>query len=125
MRRGLIALGLVAVALAVSALAVAASDDELLPNEQHFLDASGKTYDNGTKSGSALNMVAVGQNALADRGFNGDVFVYRKLGYIGRLGLLRFLTSAVLPVGRCRGRRRARPGQPGADREPRGAGRLA
>src|SRR6266498_3966722 len=60
MRRGLIALGSLAVALAVSALAVGASDDQLLPNEQHFLDSSGKTYDNGSKSGSALNMVAVG-----------------------------------------------------------------
>src|SRR6266511_504396 len=86
MRRALLTLGLLAVALAVSAFAVAASDDQLLPNEQHFLDSSGKTYDNGTKSGSALNMVAVGQNALGDRGFNGDVYVHKKIAYIGRWG---------------------------------------
>ncbi len=86
MRRALLTLGLLAVALAVSAFAVAGSDDQLLPNEQHFLDSSGKTYDNGTKSGSALNMVAVGQDALGDRGFNGDVYVHKKIAYIGRWG---------------------------------------
>jgi len=99
MRRGLIALGSLAVALAVSALAVGASDDQLLPNEQHFLDSSGKTYDNGSKSGSALNMVAVGQNTLADRGFNGDVFVYKKFAYVGRWGFFDSSHPQFCPSG--------------------------
>jgi len=99
MRRGLIALGLLAVALAVSALAVAASDDELLPNEQHFLDSSGKTYNNGTKSGSMLNMVAVGQDSLGDRGFNGDVYVYKKFAYVGRWGFFDSSHPQFCPLG--------------------------
>src|SRR6266511_5678017 len=99
MRRALLTLGLLAVALAVSAFAVAASDDQLLPNEQHFLDSSGTTYDNGTKSGSALNMVAVGQNSLGERGFNGDVFVYKKFAYIGRWGFFDSSHPQFCPSG--------------------------
>ena len=99
MRRILVALGLLAVALSVSALALAGSDDQLLPNEQHFLDSSGKTYDNGTKSGSALNMDAVGQNALGDRGFNGDVYVYKKFAYIGRWGFFDSSHPQFCPSG--------------------------
>jgi hypothetical protein len=45
-----------------------------------------QSFNNGTKSGSALNMVAVGQNDLGGRGFNGDVFVHNGLAYVGRWG---------------------------------------
>jgi LVIVD repeat len=74
-----------AVALAFGAVGLSAGsgDDELFPNEQNF---KSKTYEKGAKSGSALNMVAVGHNELSARGFNGDVFVHNDVAYIGRWG---------------------------------------
>src|SRR6266540_2896538 len=99
MRRVLIALSLAALVLAVTPLSTAAPNDELLPNEQHFLDASGKTYDGGTKSGSALNMIAVGQNDLDARGFNGDVFAYNGFAYIGRWGFFDSSHPQFCPSG--------------------------
>ena len=88
MRKLLLVLGLAAVALMVAAFALAASanNDNLLPNEQHFVDSQSSNTSNGTKGGSAWNMVAVGQNVLAGRGFNGDVFVHNGLAYVGRWG---------------------------------------
>src|SRR6266545_4313486 len=97
MRRTLIVLGF-ALALAVSAFAGAASNDELLPNEQHFLDSSGSNS-NGTKSGSSLNMISVGQNNLSKRGFNGDVFVYKKFAYVGRWGFFDSSHPQFCPSG--------------------------
>src|SRR6266542_1610322 len=99
MRRALIALSLAALVLAVTPLSVAAPNDELLPNEQHFLDSSGKTYGGGTKSGSALNMVAVGQHDLGARGFNGDVFAYKRFAYIGRWGFFDSSHPQFCPSG--------------------------
>src|SRR5437773_50067 len=99
MRRVLIALGLAAVVLAATAFPVTASNDELLPNEQHFLDSSGKTYPGGTKSGSASNMIAVGQNDLGARGFNGDVFAYKRFAYIGRWGFFDSSHPQFCPSG--------------------------
>src|SRR6266545_5265374 len=99
MRRVLIALSLAALVLAVAALPVAASNDKLLPNEQHFLNSSGTTYNGGTKSGSALNMIAVGHNDLGTRGFNGDVFVYKRFAYVGRWGFFDSSHPQFCPSG--------------------------
>lgn len=76
---------LASVAIAVVNLA-ASSDDELLPDEQQRLKALKTSFQGGTKSGSALNMVAVGQTSLNDRGFNGDVWFHRGFAYVGRWG---------------------------------------
>src|SRR6266508_6795090 len=99
MRRVLIALSLAALAFAVTPFSTAAPNDELLPNEQHFLDSSDKTYGGGTKSGSALNMTAVGQNDLGLRGFNGDVFAYKRFAYIGRWGFFDSSHPQFCPSG--------------------------
>jgi hypothetical protein len=97
-QRALIGFGLALAVLAAPVLAFAANDD-LLPNEQHFLDSSTKTYDGGVKSGSALNMVAVGQNDVGARGFNGDVFVYRRFAYVGRWGFFDSSHPQFCPAG--------------------------
>src|SRR6266566_7445412 len=99
MPRMLIVAGMAALALVGSTLPVAASTEDLLPTEQHFLDSSGKSYENGTKSGSALNMVAVGQNDLGGRGFNGDVFVYKRFAYVGRWGFFDSSHPGFCPAG--------------------------
>ena len=74
-------------AVALTAVTMAASpDDDLLPSEQQRLKEAQTTYNGGTKSGSALNMVAVGQASLEDRGFNADVFAHKGFAYVGRWG---------------------------------------
>ena len=80
MRRMLIALGLAAAALALAVGALAHEDDGdgILKDERHFREQSQKEYTGGNKAGSALNMVAVGQNNLDARGFNADVWVHEK-----------------------------------------------
>lgn len=80
---GLVALAAVAIA---SVNLAASSDDELLPDEQRRLQQSQSSFVGGTKSGSALNMVAVGQTSLNDRGFNGDVWFHNGYAYVGRWG---------------------------------------
>jgi hypothetical protein len=97
MRRFLLVLGVTAALLSVGTLAAAAPRGDLLPNEQHYLDDS--SDNNGTKSGSALNMVAVGQTSLGDRGFNGDVFVYKRFGYVGRWGFFDASHPQFCPAG--------------------------
>jgi hypothetical protein len=99
LRKFLLAVGAVTAALAITTLVVLSSTDELLPNEQHFLDNSTKTYNGGTKSGSALNMRAVGQHDLGARGFNGDVFVHKKFAYIGRWGFFDSSHPQFCPSG--------------------------
>jgi hypothetical protein len=88
LRTLMFAAGLAAVALSLGAFALAASDsnDSLLPNERHFKDSGASKTSNGVKGGSAWNMVAVGQNDLSGRGFNGDVYVHNGLAYVGRWG---------------------------------------
>lgn len=88
MRRLVLTAGAVLVALTLATLAVSATgrDDSLLPNEKHFLDKLSDKGSNGVKGGSASNMVAVGQNSIGERGFNGDVFVHNGLAYVGRWG---------------------------------------
>jgi hypothetical protein len=88
MRKLMLAFGLAAGALTLAAGALSAqSGDEQLPADQHRSSELQQSY-NGTKGGSALNMVAVGQNDLGGRGFNGDVFVHRHIAYVGRWGFL-------------------------------------
>jgi hypothetical protein len=92
-----------ALALALAAepiMALATDDVSLLPDEQHFLDSSSsKTFGGGVKSGSALNLAAVGQNDLGSRGFNGDVFVYKHFAYVGRWGFFDSSHPQFCPSG--------------------------
>lgn len=100
MKRLTFALGVLAAALMlVVPVSAATSDDELLPNEKHFLDSQANGYGNGTKGGSALNMVSVGQNNLGDRGFNGDVFVHDSMAYVGRWGFFDPQHPQYCPAG--------------------------
>jgi len=88
MRKLVLALGLVAAALTFAAVALTApsNDDELLKDEKHFLEQSNKNYDQGAKSGSALNMEVVAHNDLGGRGFNADVWAHEGYAYIGHWG---------------------------------------
>jgi len=90
-----------AAAFAAAAVGIAASsnDDSLLPQEQHFLDSASSNTSNGSKGGSAWNMVAVGQNDLGGRGFNGDVFVYKRTAYVGRWGFFDSSHPQFCPSG--------------------------
>jgi hypothetical protein len=99
MKRVTVVLGLLAAALTFAAVAFTApsNDDELLKDEKHFLEQSNKTYTGGNKAGSALNMVVVGHNDLAGRGFNGDVWQYKGYAYVGHWG---FADWAGREVGR-------------------------
>src|SRR6266511_2427793 len=98
MRRLLLILGVTAAILSMGTLAAASPSSDLLPNEQHYLDDN-STGNNGTKSGSALNMVQVGQTSLADRGFNGDVFVHEGFAYVGRWGFFDPQHPQFCPAG--------------------------
>src|SRR6266511_4052306 len=98
MRRLLLILGVTAALLSMGTLAAASPSSDLLPNEQHYLDDN-STGNNGTKSGSALNMVQVGQTSLADRGFNGDVFVHEGFAYVGRWGFFDPQHPQFCPAG--------------------------
>jgi hypothetical protein len=89
MRRGRVGVALAGVALAVSVATAPAqprNDGELLKDEQHFLEQSGKTYDGGTKAAQAVNMEVVGQTDLGGRGFNADVWVHEGYAYVGHWG---------------------------------------
>jgi len=94
MRKFLLSGGVVAVALtfAVGAL-TAPSTGDLLKDEQHFYDQSQKTYDGGSKAGSASNMEVVGHNNLGVRGFNGDVWQYKGYAYVGHWGFADWATG--------------------------------
>src|SRR5919201_455978 len=93
MRRLLILLVAVG-ALASAAVAItAASADDLLKDEQHFYEQSQKTYDGGSKAGSALNMEVVGHNNLGIRGFNADVWKYKNYAYVGHWGFADWATG--------------------------------
>ncbi len=77
------AVGLIFAAVALTA---PSNGDELLKDEKHFLERSNKTYEGGNKGGSAWNMVVVGQNDLAGRGFNADVWTHEGYAYVGHWG---------------------------------------
>ena len=80
--------GVALLALAVTG-AVAHDDDGDgdIKNHHHFREQSQKQYNGGNKTGSAWNMVAVGQSTSAARGFNGDVWVHEELRLRRPLGL--------------------------------------
>jgi hypothetical protein len=88
MRRVIKAVTLVAAGLALAAVAAAApsNDDELLKDEKHFLEQSGRTYEGGSKAGSASNMEVVAHNDLGGRGFNADVWAHEGYAYVGHWG---------------------------------------
>jgi hypothetical protein len=90
-------LALVSVALAALVVAVvgvsAASKDDLLKDEAHFYEQSQKTYEGGSKAGSALNMRVVGHENLNVRGFNGDVWKYKDFAYVGHWGFADWATG--------------------------------
>jgi hypothetical protein len=71
----------------------AASSDDLLKDEQHFYEQSQKTYEGGTKAGSALNMEVVGHNNLGIRGFNADVWKHENYAYVGHWGFADWATG--------------------------------
>ena len=84
----------VAFCLGVGVAAAAPSnDDELLKDEKHFLEQANKTYKGGQKGGSAVNMTVVGHNALANRGYNGDVWVHKGYAYVGHWGFQDWATG--------------------------------
>jgi hypothetical protein len=71
----------------------ASSHDDLLKDEKHFFDDSQKTYNGGSKAGSALNMEVVGHNNLNVRGFNADVWKYKNYAYVGHWGFADWATG--------------------------------
>ncbi len=87
MKRARVSLGLAAIVLAVGvASALGQPDNELLKDEQPFLEQSAKTYTGGQKATQARNMEVVGHTDLGGRGFNGDVWVHEEYAYIGHWG---------------------------------------
>jgi hypothetical protein len=82
------------VVLVVATAAVAgASKDDLLKHEQHFYEQSQKTYNGGSKAGSAWNIEVVGHNNLGVRGFNGDVWTHERYAYVGHWGFADWATG--------------------------------
>jgi hypothetical protein len=71
----------------------AASHDDLLKDEKHFYENSQKTFDGGSKAGSAWNMEVVGHNSLNVRGFNADVWKYKQYAYVGHWGFADWATG--------------------------------
>src|SRR6266540_4218487 len=71
----------------------AASHADLLKDEKHFYDQSQKTYNGGSKAGSAWNMELVGHNNLGVRGFNADVWKYKNYAYVGHWGFADWATG--------------------------------
>lgn len=85
--RAHIGLGIAVTLLTVgAATAVAAPNNDLLKDEQHFLEQASKTYTGGQKAAQALNMEVVGHSTLGGRGFNGDVWVHEGYAYVGHWG---------------------------------------
>ena len=96
MRRSLIALAVGILIIATSGITLAGPDknsEELFASELRILRSSQKTYDGGTKAGSAWNMAVVGHESIADRGFNGDVWVHAGYAYVGHWGFLDWATG--------------------------------
>ena len=95
MRKLVITGGVVAVVVltfTVGAL-TAPSKNDLLKDELHFYEQSQKTYNGGSKAGSAWNMELVGHNNLGIRGFNGDVWQYKGYAYVGHWGFADWATG--------------------------------
>jgi hypothetical protein len=75
------------------ALAAPSNDDQLLKDEKHRLQELSKTFEGGSKTGSALNMAVVGRNDLGGRGFNADVWVHAGHAYVGHWGFIDWATG--------------------------------
>jgi hypothetical protein len=93
-------MGKLAIAIAAAAALVStavalggASYDDLLKDEKHFYEQSQKTYDGGSKAGSAWNIEVVGHNNLNVRGFNADVWKYKNYAYVGHWGFADWATG--------------------------------
>jgi hypothetical protein len=82
-------------ALVFGAVGISApsSKDDLLKDEQHFYAQSQKTYNGGSKAGSASNIELVGHNNLTVRGFNADVWKYKNYAYVGHWGFADWATG--------------------------------
>ena len=93
MRRLMVVLVVVAT-LGFVALGVSApSKDDLLKDEKHFYDQSQKSFQSGSKAGSAWNMEVVGHDNLGVRGFNADVWKYKDYAYVGHWGFADWATG--------------------------------
>jgi len=88
----LVSVGLAALVVAAVGLS-AASKDDLLKDEAHFYEQSQKTYEGGSKAGSAWNMRVVGHENLNIRGFNGDVWKHKDFAYVGHWGFADWATG--------------------------------
>ena len=96
MRRVFLVPAVVVAALTIAvAGAVAHGDDGDggIKDHHHFGQQGLKEYEGGSKAGSAWNMVAVGQEDLDARGFNGDVWVHDGYAYVGQWGFQDFATG--------------------------------
>jgi hypothetical protein len=71
----------------------ASSKDDLLKDEKHFYDQSQKTFQGGSKAGSAWNIELVGHDNLGVRGFNGDVWKHKQFAYVGHWGFADWATG--------------------------------
>ncbi len=82
-------------ALVFGAVGVSApgSKDDLLKDEKQFFEQSQKTFQGGSKAGSASNMELVGHNSLGVRGFNADVWEYKDFAYVGHWGFADWATG--------------------------------
>ena len=93
MRRLMVVLVVVAT-LGFVALGVSApSKDDLLKDEKHFYDQSQKSFQSGSKAGSAWNMEVVGHDNLGVRGFNADVWKHKDYAYVGHWGFADWATG--------------------------------
>ena len=86
--------GLVLCALVfVGGAATSPSSDDLLKDEKHFYSESQKTFDGGSKAGSAWNMEVVGHDNFDIRGFNADVWKHGDFAYVGHWGFADWATG--------------------------------
>jgi hypothetical protein len=74
--------------VAQAAHAKPSNDDELLKDEQHFLEQSEAKLKGKPREGSSLNMEVVGQNSIGGRGFNADVWFHEGFAYVGHWGFI-------------------------------------
>ena len=88
MKKQVIAIALTVTSLGLASVGLTApsSDDELLKDERHFVEQSGKTYSGGQKAMQISGMEVVAHEPLGDRGFNGDVWAHEGYAYIGHWG---------------------------------------
>ncbi|HET7856113.1 MAG TPA: hypothetical protein VFL41_06615 [Gaiellaceae bacterium] len=89
----LIALSVLGALVFVAGGVTAASHNDLLKDEKHFYEQSQKTFEGGSKAGSAWNMEVVGHNNLGIRGFNADVWKHKNYAYVGHWGFADWATG--------------------------------